>query len=412
MRLRIRMYRDLSVLWFREHWPFVISVLLLVQSLLLFVFPLAALLTGVATVLSIMIFIREAWTNRREARAQFVEQRRDPATSSLEPPSAWTDGELHEVRDQTYLTSDLADRFVRKGSLRLEYSAITHTLPAFVAQVVPAVVSARRRSGSLVFDGSVLRLDNDPATSVSESSTLVARPTKYFNALATNYLCGHQVVSRGHRRVIMTGWEFAVDRRGYVRDLDQSWSANHVGVSTLAFTLDRQVLLVQQSAENVSERDRLAPSGSGSAEPQDVSPGAELLNSLLVRAMERELREECNLAHARMRTRVLGYSRWIDHGAKPEFYGITAVGIDERSLLGVGVARKERALVSRVRTVLLDIDHVRATADSGGPAALEALIDGAVSTPLIMCLRALAEALREEPTLVDDLFAEVDQASE
>jgi hypothetical protein len=403
----MRMYRDLSVLWVRDNWAFVVSALLLAQATLTYVSPLAALLAGIAVLLSVLMFVREAWTNRKEARSQSVERRRDPAPTELKPPSAWSDGEFHQVGNHTYLTSDTADRFIRSGNLGVEYSAIAHTLPAFVSQVVSTVVAYRRRSGSLIFNGPVLRLDNDPATQPSASSTVVVRPAKYFDALTTDYLSGHQIVSRDHRRVILTGSDFAVDRRGYVRDLEQSWSANLIGVSTIAFTTDRQILLVQQTDKNVSERGRLAPSGSGSAEPRDASHEPELLNDVLARAMERELREECNLSGVAMRTRVIGYSRWIDHGAKPEFYGVTAVAVDERAILDIDVSTAEQPLVGRVRTEALDVSRVHRALDAGGPAALESLLDGAISTPLTMCLRALAETLQEDPGLVDRLMDEV-----
>lgn len=331
------MWRDVAALWLRENWALVLAVLLLVQALLAYFWALAAVLTGFATLLSILVFVRDALTQRKEARNLLVEQRRDPSTAGLEPPSAWSDGQLRHVRDQAYLTSERADQMIRGGSLRLEFSPVAHRLPAVLSGVVPAVVASRRRSGSLVFNGAVLRLDSDPATVPSGNSTLTVRPTRYFDALTTNYLCGRQVVSQDHRRVVATGWEFAVDRRGFVRDLEQSWSANHIGISTLAFTTDLQVVLVQQSDGNVSERGRVAPSGSGSAEPRDCLQNIEPLTDVLGRAMERELREECNLDGVPMRTKVLGYSRWIDHGAMPEFYGVTALGVDERAMLDLKV---------------------------------------------------------------------------
>jgi hypothetical protein len=400
------MYRDLTLVQLRDNWAFAVSAVVMLQAALAYVSPFAAVLTGIATVLSIAVFLKDAVDRRREARSQLVEQRRDPI-AGVQPPSSWTDGQHHRVRDHVYLTSPTADRMLRDRSLVLEYSAVTHRLPAFMSNVVPAVVKYRRRSGSLIFNGSVLRLEREPATATVSGAPLVARPTRYFDVLATNYLCGHQVVSRDRRRVIATGWEFAVDRRGYLRDLEQSWSANPIGVSTVAFTTDRKVLLVQQSTGNVSERDRLAPSGSGSAEPQDVSRGPQLLTDVVTRAMERELREECNLGATVLRTRVVGYSRWVDHGGKPEFYGVTAVGLDERSLLDVEVARGERFLVSRVRTETIDVEALTSAALSNDIAGLESLIPGSMSTPLVMCLRTLGEVLREDAHLLDRLLADV-----
>lgn len=198
-----------------------------------------------------------------------------------------------------------------------------------------------------------------------------------------------------------------MDRRGFVRDLEQSWSANHIGISTLAFTTDLQVVLVQQSDGNVSERGRVAPSGSGSAEPRDCLQNIEPLTDVLGRAMERELREECNLDGVPMRTKVLGYSRWIDHGAMPEFYGVTALGVDERAMLDLKVSRSERLLIGRIRTAGLDLRDLRNAAMSDDLVALDAMVDGAVSTPLTMCLRALGTALNDDPALLEGLVAEI-----
>src|SRR5690606_28384422 len=118
-----------------------------------------------------------------------------------------------------------------------------------------------------------------------------------------------------------------------IPDIKGSNMANHVGISTLAVTRDGQLLVWNQDGRAQHSRNQLAPTGSGSCDWKDfeATRGAGEGNTLMqvvLRAMERELREESSLqgvADARITSRVLGYFRWMNRGGKPEFVGISRV---------------------------------------------------------------------------------------
>jgi 8-oxo-dGTP pyrophosphatase MutT (NUDIX family) len=59
----------------------------------------------------------------------------------------------------------------------------------------------------------------------------------------------------------------------------------------------------------------------------------EVLQDILKQGMERELREETGIRPDEITaTRVTGFARWLERGAKPEFLGITELSASARDL--------------------------------------------------------------------------------
>src|SRR4051812_35605749 len=118
-----------------------------------------------------------------------------------------------------------------------------------------------------------------------------------------------------------------VDHRGELLSLEKNKLANPIGVSTLAFTDDGKLVLVLQDNKAHSSGNKYAPAGSGSSDHQDLKilrRRREPLQDFIARGMRRELREECRLQERELgETLLLGYFRWINKGAKPEYVGVT-----------------------------------------------------------------------------------------
>ncbi|GAA1554289.1 hypothetical protein GCM10009789_04630 [Kribbella sancticallisti] len=264
-------------------------------------------------------------------------------------------------------------------------------LPPDLAAIKPAVIalarSKRSRAASQPFDGLNVRLCNDLDPAGGEAWL---QPARYFDTMASNYLAGHRWWSRRLRRVVADVTRNIMTDSGRLLPLAQSELANQIGISTIALTEDGWILLVHQGPAARSSGGLVAPSGSGSLEPQDIT-GRSRLADVVAAGMERELREELGLISAPMRqirieTEVVGFGRWLEKGAKPEFYGISRIHAPLRDL-DVRIDLSERQFVSHhLRIRPADVRRLLAGE------SFEALGQGVASVPLELCLRHLRVA--------------------
>lgn len=176
-----------------------------------------------------------------------------------------------------------------------------------------------------------------------------------------------------------------------------------IGISTLAFTSDDLLVLAQQSENNSASGGLIAPSGSGSLEPDDLASAGDhpSLQQVLIRGMERELCEETGISsNDVLETRIIGFGRWLERGAKPEFFGITRLRILARDLDSLRISPEERIYTERLDqgarsdAVFVDFDQLRQDLNAGysvdqAPSCPDKIRDCG-SLPLIVGLRAVA----------------------
>jgi hypothetical protein len=168
-----------------------------------------------------------------------------------------------------------------------------------------------------------------------------------------------------------------------------------VGVSAIAFTSDGFLVTVVQSELNQASARLLAPSGSGSLEMDDVTSGEGDLAQTVKFGMEREMCEEVGLERTEIvSTKVVGFARWMERGAKPEFFGLTEVQLTSGQVRARRVTRQERLYSLPVKLFRVDLVALgRELADGvdimEAEALPSALHDGG-SLPLLAALRAAA----------------------
>lgn len=227
----------------------------------------------------------------------------------------------------TALLSDEIDRAVRERRFAVRIAEQAYR-PAPELRTTAPHLPTLHSSDRPLFNGPVVGLRSDPLPGSGEAEVRLHR-TRYFDFQVSNELCGMRITDRE------TGAEFDPRRRlltdtaGRLRGLDAGELADVVGVSTLAFTTDGLLLIVGDGD----------PSGSGSLEPRDLltedgSPRRDLAE-VLVTGMERELREETGLTGGSVAgTELTGFARWMDRGAKPEFFGITLLSVSSNNIPG------------------------------------------------------------------------------
>ena len=321
--------------------------------------------------------------------------------SRLVSRSTLRDGdELVVVGSDSLVVSPMVDLELSRDSRPFRYGATPYVLPSQHATWKELAVDHFRRSKKVIFDGPCVRLESEPRL----PGALAFRTVGYFDTLATDFIAQYDIVSTSTSSVLHQGSSLVFDCHGRLRDLEGSWAGNSVGVSTVAISSDGALVLIDQGGGNVSSPGLVAPSGSGSASPDDFVEAPDS-QTALTRGMERELREECNLTERstglQMATRLTGFARWLDHGGKPEFYGVTWMDIDAEQLRSTGVSNSERPLVDVVRTT--DI-NLRALRDAAGD--LQVIARGMPersSVPLLMCVRALSLLLVREPDAIESL---------
>lgn len=197
-------------------------------------------------------------------------------------------------------------------------------------------------TGSLFYNEDKFGLSEDP-----EQASVYVHKTCYFDTYLTNIIPGNMLVRNCDKKVFVKTEELMPYRKEkdssahpkkilYKMNSDGVCRSNEVGISTL-FLIDGAILFWEQSPYAQSSVNRIAPSGSGSADWDDCKYYFNEPNGLrkaVVYGMQRELWEESYsytnqvsmkhfMNHAE--TRIIGYFRWLEKSAKPEFIGVTRI---------------------------------------------------------------------------------------
>jgi hypothetical protein len=109
--------------------------------------------------------------------------------------------------------------------------------------------------------------------------------------------------------------------------------SNHIGINILAITRKGQLVIQKQGAGAIINPGRLVPSSSGSLDWEDVKVVLSRVENqncrlvdILMEGMIRELKEEDGFHETNVYEKwVIGYSRDLIRGGKPDFYGVCIV---------------------------------------------------------------------------------------
>ena len=295
----------------------------------------------------------------------------------------------------TALVSDAIDRSLARGGLASELAGQPYRLPGPLRPAhptcwrpaTPGAWSSRRRG----------RDAGRPAATGSGAGAPVGlHRAGFFDAQCSNDLCTLRITHRGTGREFDPRRALLTTADGHLRTLADSELADAVGVSTLAMTADGAAVLITQSPRNAASPGLLAPSGSGSLDPGDLGRGRTgILQDILRRGMQRELCEETGIQPGEIRsTIVVGFARWLERGAKPEFFGLTELSATTADLAGRRPRGCDRLYSGAALTLRIDLDALgRELAEGaelltapGLPRRIRE--DGAL--PLLLAVRAAA----------------------
>jgi 8-oxo-dGTP pyrophosphatase MutT (NUDIX family) len=399
-----------------REWPLLLSVAgVILGAATILPSAVGIVLGAIAFVVGLGEFLRHVHELRRRwADYEFTTIAAPFPTGSIPPPGAYPDASyLHIPGRGTALVSDPIDQAIATTDLPAQLDGEAYRLPRDLKGSAPYVLPVRNH-GRLVFNGKIIGMRGDPlppATNSGSPGHPASRPpvrlhvARFFDAQCSNEMCTLRIA---HRE---TGEEFdprialLTNANGHLRTLAESSLADCVGISTIAFTADGQLVLTRQTSRNIASALLLAPSGSGSLDPRDLGPAvtgpgsrpAEILQDIVRRGMERELREETGIRQDEIRhTKVIGFARWLERGAKPEFFGITQL-----SATADDIAERRRHLTSDERlytggtlTLKLDLPQLGQELSNGtgllDAPSLPQRIKEDGSLPLLLALRTAA----------------------
>ncbi|MEV4057143.1 hypothetical protein AB0J55_38570 [Amycolatopsis sp. NPDC049688] len=383
-----------------REWPLaasglgvVLGVVTILPSAVGVVLSVVALALGVATFTRDVRLLRRRW-----AGFEFTTIAVPFPTAELPPPPAYPESAYLAVPARgTALVSAAIDRDLWTERHTIDVAEERYRLPPALKATAPHVLPLRAR-GRLLFNGPIVGMRGDPLPAAgARPAPIRLHRARFFDAVCSNELAALRITR------VDTGEEYDLrkaeltDTAGALRELSSSTLADLVGVSTVAFTTDGKLVTVRQSSLNSVSGLLLAPSGSGSLEPRDLrTPDGgprRLLHTAVRAGMERELCEESGLKPADVRsTKLVGFARWMERGAKPEFFGLTELAVDSAEVSRRRPVSGERLYSAGLTLFDVDLPAIGAALAGGVPLS-EALPprlweDG--SLPLLLALRAAA----------------------
>jgi hypothetical protein len=219
------------------------------------------------------------------------------------------------------LTSARVNRALFHGAssrLRLEKERFRVTHSAAVQHVLLRKYTENK--SMILFNGHKIRILSDPILSNNDVMTPTRlQQTRYFDTLVTNDAALVRLMSHRDHDEAFNGRRFCFPQNEIPYG-EQSACSNQVGASTLAITSDDYLVVVEQGHRSVIAKNKLVPSGSGSADWSDVGDLTDL-QQLVKRFAARELMEECGLERKDVGwLRIIGYGRLIERGGLPQFF--------------------------------------------------------------------------------------------
>ncbi|PXX64996.1 hypothetical protein DFR70_10457 [Nocardia tenerifensis] len=382
----IRSFIDKRRVFVRYEWPSVVGILslganIVISALLHKLSPLS--ITFAVSSVGVWAY---GYSKIRKARESY--HRPDRLESGiLRSMSDDLASRILIVEGEVFLPLSLP-KSIAAGSNVVAGTAVDYDLPQPLRALLPVVILTKR-DRALIMDRPGLGLAD------IGDSRMDVRKLTYFQHLASNNAFRCYARPYGQAALdVLNSYVFR-DNGGLV-DFSESEFPNLIGISTLATVEDGRIFIVESDGRNSGSPRLIHPSGSGSMEPKDLSEKLSP-HDLIVRAMERELCEESSVRHDEIdSTEIIGFARWINKGAMPEFFGLTRTRVradvlERRRPEGEDPLFVRKVVVTNLRVRDISVPVVGRRADLRG---FDAIVAGSCSGPLGVLLWLVSERER------------------
>lgn len=265
------------------------------------------------------------------------------------------------VSEELYMDSTRFNQMLQDEKNKITFSLRKrgYELPEDVKPLVPAVMEKAFSGNRLIYNSSLLRqashIDVD-----ERNKKVILQSAKYFAGQCSHEIVYKEFVQPDDISVSFKGSSLLCDKDKTLYDLDYSTCANFLGASTLVFTNDGRIIIGKQAVHSAANKDRFAPSGSGSVDLADIKRarkyygGDVSFNDVLKFTMTREFCEECGYSlentKDKMKTYLIGYVRLIERGGKPDYFGFSTLN-ESSDVLQQHIDESEKGLVDRMVTL-------------------------------------------------------------
>ena len=262
----------------------------------------------------------------------------------------------YEYKDEKYEMSDEVNNFLVKSNfgkkIKFTVDKKMFKIPEASLKNLDYKIKERVDKNLIIFNGHLVRLGTDIVN--DDNLVIKMQKTDYFSNIATNDSIYE--ISKNYTDInySLDGYQFSVDgsidmdkeKEVKLLNLSTSYCANIIGISTLAITKDRKIIVLVQGSGEINTS-KLVPSGSGSAEFCNIKKFNNF-NDYLCHEMHREMLEEVQVSKVNFKilnntrydirnytakTYLIGYCRLLERGGKPDFFGITELNDLDSSVL-------------------------------------------------------------------------------
>ena len=179
-----------------------------------------------------------------------------------------------EYNNEAYLYSNRIDDALIDSDLRIKVIPHKMRMNNNQKQLLYSIVKRKLAKGTIIFNGTMVKLGtdlliDDDKVRIDNKQEIVVQKTDYFSNITSNDIVYTQAFETDFSK-LYKGQDMTIDSAGSLYDLSYSPAANIIGVTTLAITSDGYAILNVQSNSNDVNNGRLVPSGSGSADFDDL----------------------------------------------------------------------------------------------------------------------------------------------
>lgn len=375
----------------------------------------------VAVVYMILSIVRKY---RRSAFGTAVISRgeiKDKVQDGLKPSKTETD-DGYEIKtffnglsNEMYMDSPAFNKLLQDENNKIAFSVRKrgYELPEAVKPLVPAIMERSFEGNRLIYNSKLLRQAShivvkqkgaDHTNAYVIKPKVILQSAKYFAGQCSHEIVYKEFVPQGDIGVSFQGSSLFCDKDKNMYDLDYSTCANFLGASTLVFTRDNRIIIGKQASHSAANKDRFAPSGSGSVDYADIRKAEKYygrkvsFNDIIKFAMTREFCEECGYSledsKSKLKTHLLGYVRLIERGGKPDYFGFSFLDEDSE-VLQRRIDESEKGLVDRIVTLRYkDKSEIVDTLEKFCNKYIEGAKVARISIQLYLILQYLKEMVR------------------
>ena len=293
----------------------------------------------------------------------------------------------YKYKNEMYEMSDEVNNFLVKSNfnkkLKFTVNKKMFKIPEASLRNLDYKIKERIDKNLIIFNGHLVRLGTDIVS--DDNLVIKMQSTDYFSNMSTNDSIYETSKNYADINYNLDGYQFCIDgkinmdkeKEVKLLNLNTSYCANIIGISTLTITKDDKIIVLVQGNGEINTS-KLVPSGSGSAEFCNIKKFNNF-NDYIYHEMNREMLEEmqiskenykklknknCDIRNYTAKTYLIGYCRLLERGGKPDFFGITELkDLDYQVLqdyFDIYCARRKAEVkkLEKQREVLLEIKKI------------------------------------------------------